>query len=73
MSAQGVFDSEALSLMRAALDHAWAALPPDQQTAESRKRIAQAILMLAMEWEGDLAQPGAVSLAERMKISFDVD
>ena len=53
MVAHGVFDSEALSLMQAALDQAWAALPPDQQTAESRERIAQAVLMLAKQWERD--------------------
>jgi hypothetical protein len=73
MVTHGVFDSETLSLMQATLDHALAALPLDQQTVETRGRIAQAILMLATEWERDRDQPGAVSLAERMRISFGVD
>jgi hypothetical protein len=73
MVVHGVFDSEALSLMQAELEHAWAALPPDRQTAETRERIAQAVVRLAMLWERDPAQPGAVSPAERAKISLGVD
>ena len=73
MIAHGVFDSEALSLMRAALDHAWAALPPDQRTAETRERIAHAVISLATQWERDSADHlGAVSLAERTKIALGV-
>jgi hypothetical protein len=73
MAMQGVFDSGALALMQATLDHALAALPLDQQTVEARERIAQAILMLATEWERDRDQLGAVSLAERLRMSFAVD
>ena len=73
MVAYGVFDSEALSLMRATLDQAWEALPPDQQTGETRERIAQAILTLATQSERDKDQPGTVSLAERMRIYLGVD
>ena len=72
MVAHGVFNSEALSLMQAALDQAWAALPPDQQTAETRERIAQAVLMLAKQWERDQAQSG-VGLAERRRIRLGVE
>jgi hypothetical protein len=68
-----VFDSETLSLMRATLDHAWGALPPDQQTVGARERIAQAILTLSMQWERDQDQPDGVSLAEQMRISLGVD
>lgn len=53
MIAHGVFDSEAVSLMRAVLDQAWAALPSDQQTAETRERIAQAVVFLATHCEQD--------------------
>jgi hypothetical protein len=69
----GVFDSEALGLMQAALEHAWAALPPDQQNAETRERIAQAVVRLAMHWERDPVQPGAISPAERARISLSVN
>jgi hypothetical protein len=47
----GVFDSEALNLMQAMLDQAWADLPPAQRTAETRERIAQAVVSLAKQWE----------------------
>jgi hypothetical protein len=73
MVAHGVFDSEALSLMQTALDHAWAALPPDRRTVEARERIAQAVVGLATQWERDPVQPGAVGPAERAKISHGVD
>jgi hypothetical protein len=73
MVAHGVFDSEALSLMQTALDHAWEALPPDRRTAEARERIAQAVVSLTMQWERDPVQPGAVSPAERAKISLGVN
>src|ERR1700692_4421476 len=52
----GGFDSEALSLMQAMLDQAWADLPPDRQTPEPRERIAQAVVMLAIHWERDPAR-----------------
>jgi hypothetical protein len=70
MIAHGVFDSEALNLMHAALDQAWAALPPDQRTDEARERIARAVVSLAMQWERDAADLG---LTERAKISLGVD
>jgi hypothetical protein len=69
-AAHGVFDSEALSLMQAALERAWAALLPDQQTAETRERIARAVVNLAMQWERD---PADLGLAERPQISISVD
>jgi hypothetical protein len=71
--AHGEFDSEALGLMQVALEHAWAALPPDQRTAETRERIAQAVVKLAMHWERDPMQPGAISPAERARISLSVN
>jgi hypothetical protein len=67
MIAQGVFDSDALNLRHAALDQAWAALPPDQRTAETRERIARAVVSLAMQWERD---PADLGLTERAKISL---
>jgi hypothetical protein len=39
MDDKGVFDLEALSLMRTAMDHAWEALPPDHRTPEARERL----------------------------------
>jgi hypothetical protein len=68
----GVFDTEALNLMQAMLDQAWADLPPDRQTPETRERIAQAVVSLAMQWERDPAQPGALGEAERTKIGLGV-
>jgi hypothetical protein len=73
MITHGVFDSEALNLMQTTLEHAWEALPLGQQTVETRERIAHAIMSLATQWEHDRDQPGAVSLAERLRISFGVD
>ena len=72
MDDKGLFDSETLGLMRTALDHAWAALPPDRQTAETRERLAQAIVALAKQWERDPDAVGAVSLAERARIALDL-
>ena len=69
----GVFDSEALYLMRTALDHAWEALPPNQQSAQTRERLAQAVVALATQWERDPARLGAVSPAERASLSLGVD
>jgi hypothetical protein len=72
MVTHGVFDSESVRLMRAALDQAWEALPPDRQTAETRERIAQAVVNLATQWERDPARLGAVSPAERTNINLGV-
>jgi hypothetical protein len=69
MTAHGVFDSEALSLMQAALEHAWAALPPDRQTADARERVAQAVVILATHGERN---PADLGLAERTRISLGV-
>ena len=69
----GVFDSEALNLMRTALDHAWEALPPNQQSAQTRERLAQAVVALATQWERDPERLGAVSPAERASLSLGVD
>jgi hypothetical protein len=73
MVAYGIFDSESLGLMQATLDHAWDALPPNQQTVETRERIAQAVMSLATQWGRDKDEPGAVSLADRMRIYLGVD
>ena len=53
--------------MRAALDQAWEALPLDQRTAETRERIAQAVVNLATQWERDTVQLGAVRTAIAMR------
>jgi len=66
----GVFDSEALNLMQAMLDQAWSDLPPDLRTAETRERIAQAVVSLAMRWERD---PAELGLDKRTKLSLGVD
>jgi hypothetical protein len=58
MNAHGVFDSEALRLMQTALERALVALPPDQRTAETRERVAQAVLSLVMHWERDPEELG---------------
>jgi hypothetical protein len=73
MVAHGVFDSEALGLMQAMVDQAWADLPPERRTAEARERIAQAVVSLATQWERYPADLGAVSLAERARILLGVD
>jgi hypothetical protein len=73
MIAHGVFDSEALRLMQAILDQAWADLPPERRTAETRERIAKAVVSLATHWERDPAQPAAVSPAERARILLGVE
>jgi len=70
MVAHGVFDSEALSVMQAALDEAWVALAPNRRTSETRERIAQAVVRLAMQWE---REPADFGLGQRAKISLDVD
>jgi hypothetical protein len=69
---RGIFDSESLNLMQAALEHALATLPPEQQTVETRDRIAHAILGLATQWECDQDQSGTMSIAERMRIYLGV-
>jgi hypothetical protein len=68
----GVFDSEALNLMQAMLDQAWMDLSPDRRTAETRERIAQAVVRLAMQWERDPVDLGSVGVAERTKIALGV-
>jgi hypothetical protein len=72
MIAHGVFDSEALRLMQATLDEAWEALPPHRRTAETRERIAYAVVSLATNWARDPIRPGAVSEAERARIALGV-
>ena len=57
--------------MQATLEHALAALPPEQRTFETRERIAHAILSIAAQWECDQDQPGTLSIAERMRIYLD--
>jgi hypothetical protein len=64
MVAYGGFDSEALNVRQAALDQAWAALPPDRRTAEIRERMAHAIMGLALLSERD---PADLGLNESMK------
>jgi hypothetical protein len=73
VTTHGVFDSEALNLMQAMLDQVWSELPSDRRTAETRERIAQAVVALAMQWERDPTDLGTVSLAERTKIALGVD
>ena len=55
----GEFDFEALSLMQAMFRPGMGGPPPDRQTPETRERIAQAVVMLAIHWERDPARPGA--------------
>jgi hypothetical protein len=71
----GVFNPEALRLMHAATDQAFAALPPEARTAETRERIARAVVRLATRRSGirGPADFAAVSLAERASISLGVN
>jgi hypothetical protein len=70
---RGIFDSESLNLMQVTLEHALAALPPEQRTFETRERVAKAILNLATQREYDQDEPGALSIAERMRIYLGVE
>jgi hypothetical protein len=45
------FDPETVSLLRAALDDAWACLPPEQRAITSQSILAEGILKLAAEGE----------------------
>jgi hypothetical protein len=47
------FDLKTVSLMREALDDAWACLRVDQKAATSRTILAEAILKLAAQGERD--------------------
>jgi hypothetical protein len=47
------FDPETVSLLRAALDNAWACLSPEQQQRTSQSILAEGILKLAAEGERD--------------------
>lgn len=70
MTTHGAFDSEALNLMRAMLDQAWADLPTERRTHETRERIALAVVSLATRWERD---PAELGLDRRTKLSLGVD
>ena len=45
------FDPETVSLLRAALDDAWACLPPEQRATTSQSILAEGMLKSAAEGE----------------------
>jgi hypothetical protein len=49
----GGYDPETVTLLRAALDTAWANLTPGQQTSTSKSDLAERILLLAAKGERD--------------------
>jgi hypothetical protein len=49
----GSYDPETITLLRAALDEAWANLPPEQRACTSKSRLAERILNLAAQGERD--------------------
>lgn len=57
------FDPETITLLRAALDHAWLSLSPEQQARTTKSYLAQRILKLAAEGERDPARLRAYASA----------
>ena len=49
----GSFDAETITLLKVALDQAWANLSPEQQAYISKAVLAERILMLAAQGERD--------------------
>ena len=47
------FDSNALNVLQAAVDHALRNLPPDQQTPQTKDRMAKAVMRVAAQGERD--------------------
>jgi hypothetical protein len=47
------FDSDALNVLQAAVDHALRNLPPDQQTPQTKDRMAKAVMRVAAQGERD--------------------
>jgi hypothetical protein len=56
------FDPEAIDLMQAALDDAWASVRPAQRACASRSVLASRVLDLAARGERDLARLRAFAL-----------
>lgn len=52
-SVRGVFDPETITILSAAFDEAWLALPPVQHTPAVRSALAERILRKAGEGERD--------------------
>lgn len=52
----GSFDPEAIDLLQAALDEAWASLPPSRRVYTSRSDVARQVLELATRGERARAQ-----------------
>ena len=45
------FDSDALNVLQTAVDHALRKLPPDQQTPQTKDRMAKAVMRVAAQGE----------------------
>jgi hypothetical protein len=58
------FDRDTVTLLRTALDRAWASLPPGQQAATSRSILAERILKAAAQGERDPERLRAFALFE---------
>jgi hypothetical protein len=57
------FDSEALTFLQAALEHAWRSLPSDRRTPQSKDRMAKAVMRSAAQGERDPARLNAIAVA----------
>jgi hypothetical protein len=53
---KGPFDFETLTLLRVALDEAWASLTPEQQSRTLKSEMALRLLRLAQQGERDPAK-----------------
>jgi hypothetical protein len=60
----GSFDPEAIALMLAALDEAWASLRPAQRACASRSMMARRVLALTARGERDRARLRAYALGD---------
>jgi hypothetical protein len=60
----GSFDPEAIALMLAALDEAWASLRPAQRACASRSMMARRVLALTARGERDRARLCAYALGD---------
>jgi hypothetical protein len=58
------FDAETLALLRAALDGAWASLPPSQRAVTSQSILAERILRAAARGERDPERLYALALGD---------
>jgi hypothetical protein len=63
LAGSGSFDPEAIDLLQAALDEAWASLSPLRRAYTSRSDVAREVLELAVRGERDRARLCAFAVA----------